>query len=67
MRECKDCGREFEPLHGNQVYCTPSCRWRHAERKRREYMREYYRKYYQEHREYVLRQQAEYRRQKHVS
>lgn len=26
IKKCKNCGREFEPVNGMQLYCSPKCR-----------------------------------------
>ena len=36
-KQCKECGKDFEQLHGNKVYCSPEC----GQEGRRKGMREY--------------------------
>lgn len=34
MKLCKNCGNEFEPVTGNQVHCSKSCRMEYKQRLR---------------------------------
>lgn len=34
MKLCKNCGAEFEPVTGNQVHCSRSCRMAYKQRLR---------------------------------
>lgn len=33
-RECQNCGSDFWPTHGNQIYCKPSCRQKYNDSER---------------------------------
>lgn len=35
-KACRECGRAFRPLHGNQAYCTPYCFEKHKYETRRD-------------------------------
>lgn len=74
--KCKNCGREFEPHHGNQKHCSEKCRKQYAAHRyylqqrekilaayhaNSEPFKEKYRRYYREHCEEIKQKRKIYR------